>query len=165
MSKLDFEIRPFTETDLPTLQEVRKAAFAPVFQSFRSIMGKDIARFAYADAEIDQGAHLDEMCRQGSDHKVYVATVASQVVGFCGYTANLGSKVGEVGLNAVHPDLAGAGIGTAMYSYVLAKMKKEGMAVATVSTGLDPSHEPARRAYYKAGFERGIPSIWLLKKL
>ena len=165
MSKLDFEIRPFTETDLPTLQEVRKAAFAPVFKSFRSIMGKDIAQLAYADAEINQDAHLNEMCRPGSDHIVYVATVASRVVGFCGYTANLESKVGEIGLNAVHPDLDGAGIGTAMYGYVLAQMKKEGMAVAMVSTGLDPSHEPARRAYNKAGFERGIPSIWLLKKL
>ena len=165
MSKLDFEIRPFIATDLPTLQDVRRAAFAPVFESFRAIMGEDIAQFAYADAEIDQGAHLDEMCRPGSGHDVYVATIASRVVGFCGYTANLESKVGEVGLNAVHPDFDGAGIGTALYGCVLAQMKKEGMAVATVSTGLDPSHEPARRAYHKAGFRRGIPSIWLLKKL
>ena len=165
MSKLHFEIHPFTETDLPTLQEAREAAFAPVFRSFRSIMGEDIAQFAYVDAEIEQGAHLDEMCRPSSNHNVYVATVASRVVGFCGYTANPESKVGEVGLNAVHPDFDGAGIGTALHRYVLALMKKEGMAVATVSTGLDPSHEPARRAYQKAGFERGIPSIWLLKKL
>lgn len=165
MSELDFEIRPFAEADLPTLQEVREAAFAPVFKSFRSIMGKDIARFAYADAEIEQGAHLDEMCSPSSGHNVYVATVASRVVGFCGYTVNSESKVGEVGLNAVHPDVDGAGIGTALYEYVLAQMKKEGMAVAMVSTGRDPSHEPARRAYQKAGFERGIPSIWLLKKL
>ena len=144
---------------------MREAAFAPVFESLRSILGEEIARIAYANAEIDQGAHLDEMCRSGSDHSVYVATVGDQVVGFCGYTANLETKIGEVGLNAVHPDFGGTGIGTAMYEHVMAHMKRDGMAVATVGTGLDTSHEPARRAYQKAGFKRGVPSIWLFKQL
>jgi hypothetical protein len=41
-------------------------------------------------------------------------------------------------------------------------MKEAGMQVATVSTGGDPSHAPARRAYEKAGFTASIPSnCWL----
>jgi hypothetical protein len=39
------------------------------------------------------------------------------------------------------------------------------MAVATVSTGGDPSHAPARRAYEKAGFGPAIPSVSLYKLL
>jgi hypothetical protein len=44
-------------------------------------------------------------------------------------------------------------------------MKERGMALATVGTGGDPSHGPARRAYAKAGFGPAIPSISLYKLL
>ncbi|NIA72066.1 GNAT family N-acetyltransferase [Pelagibius litoralis] len=165
MSKLNFEIRPFTETDLPILHEVREAAFVPVFRSFRAIVGEDIAQFTYAEAETDQGAHLDEMCQTGSRHHVYIATADSQVIGCCGYTIDPKRKVGQIGLNAVHPDYQGRNVGTALYEYVLAKMKEEGMSVATVGTGGDASHKPARRAYLKAGFETSIPSLLLCRML
>jgi hypothetical protein len=39
------------------------------------------------------------------------------------------------------------------------------MRVATVGTGGDPSHAPARRAYEKAGFDREIPSVWMYRPL
>jgi hypothetical protein len=52
-----------------------------------------------------------------------------------------------------------------MYEFVVAQMRAAGMRVATVSTGGDPSHAPARRAYEKAGFNVGIPSVWLCQKL
>jgi GNAT superfamily N-acetyltransferase len=42
----------------------------------------------------------------------------------------------------VHPDHAGQGIGTAMYEFVMERMKQGGMAVATVGTGGDPGHLP-----------------------
>jgi GNAT superfamily N-acetyltransferase len=74
-------------------------------------------------------------------------------------------RVGEIGLNAVHPDHAGQGVGTAMYRHVLARMREGGMAVASVGTGGDPSHAPARRAYAKAGFGPAIPSLTLYRLL
>jgi hypothetical protein len=39
------------------------------------------------------------------------------------------------------------------------------MQAATVSTGGDPSHAPARRAYEKAGFSAQIPSVWFCRTL
>lgn len=78
---------------------------------------------------------------------------------------NLDTQVGEIGLNAVHPEQAGQGIGTVMYNFSVAKMKEVGMKVATVATGRDPSHAPARRAYEKAGFTVQIPSVWMCQKL
>jgi hypothetical protein len=48
-----------------------------------------------------------------------------------------------------------------MYRHVLARMREGGMAVASVGTGGDPSHAPARRAYAKAGFGPAIPSLTL----
>jgi hypothetical protein len=40
-----------------------------------------------------------------------------------------------------------------------------GMRYATVGTGGDPSHEPARRAYEKAGFSVHIPSVYMYREL
>ena len=47
----------------------------------------------------------------------------------------------------------------------LARMREAGMRVATVATGADPSHAPARRAYEKAGFTVQIPVVWFCRKL
>jgi hypothetical protein len=44
-------------------------------------------------------------------------------------------------------------------------MRDEGMRLATVSTGGDASHAPARRAYEKLGFGAGIPAVTLYKLL
>jgi hypothetical protein len=52
-----------------------------------------------------------------------------------------------------------------MYEFAIAQMKEAGMRVATVGTGGDPSHAPARRAYEKVGFAVQIPSVWLCRKL
>ena len=74
-------------------------------------------------------------------------------------------RIGEIGLNAVHPEHAGRGVGTALYEQILTRMRALGAAIATVGTGGDPSHAPARRAYDKAGFGPAIPSLWLYKLL
>jgi hypothetical protein len=52
-----------------------------------------------------------------------------------------------------------------MYHFAITRMKEAGMRVATVATGGDASHAPARRAYEKAGFAVQIPSVWLCRKL
>lgn len=121
-------IRPVRADDHSRLEEIRQAAFAPVFASFRTILG-------------------------------------GVVVGFVSVQLNRDTRVGEIGLNAVHPDHAGKGIGTAMYDFAMARMKVVGMRAATVATVGDPSHAPARRAYEKAGFTAQIPSVWLCRKL
>jgi GNAT superfamily N-acetyltransferase len=87
------------------------------------------------------------------------------VVGFVSWQVNHETTVGEIGLNAVHPTWAAKGIGTMMYTFAVDRMRDAGMRVATVSTGGDPSHAPARRVYEEAGFTVGIPSVWLCQKL
>jgi len=158
-------IRPFEPGDLPALQRIRQAAFAPVFQSFREIVGEQIAALALVDAEAEQAKLLDDICAADSAHRVLVVTIGDEIVGFVSFTADAEKRTGEIGLNAVHPDHAGRGIGTEMYDHVLARMKELGIAVATVGTGGDASHGPARRAYEKAGFGPGIPSIYLYRLL
>lgn len=158
-------IRSFEPDDLSRLHEIREAAFAPVFRSFRQIVGEAIAAVALATAEREQAELLDRICGAESDHEVFVAEHRSEIVAFCAVKADRNSGVGEIDLNAVHPDWQGRGIGTWMYGRALERLKAAGMRVATVGTGGDAAHAPARRAYERAGFAVGIPSVYLYRSL
>lgn len=157
--------RPFDYADLPELQAIRQAAFAPVFRSFRQIVGDPIAMHVFARADAEQAELLASVCEPGSGHDVIVAVVGDALAGFASYKADPLARLVEIGLNAVHPRFAGHGVGTRMYEHVLAGMKEAGMMAATVSTGGDPSHAAARRAYAKAGFKERLSSIHLYRAL
>lgn len=160
-----FAIRPYAAADLSAMQEVRRLAFAPVFQSFRDIVGPEIAAIAFANADAEQAQLLERLCAEGPSGNVFVVTVGEQIVGFVSFTLDEKTLVGEIGLNAVRPEHAGHGIGTAMYEFVLDRMRAAGMRVATVGTGADASHAPARRAYEKVGFGAAVPSVYFYRLL
>ncbi|MGZ9811707.1 GNAT family N-acetyltransferase [Pseudoroseicyclus sp. H15] len=147
------------------LQAIRAAAFAPVFASFRQITGPGIAGVALAEAEADQQADLQRIFSAASLEELYVARLGAGTLGFITLLLNHSTKVGEIGLNAIDPSFAGQGHGTAMYRWALAEMKARGMKVATVGTGGDTSHAPARRAYQKAGFGPYLPARWYYAEL
>ncbi len=158
-------IRPYTPTDLPALHAIRAAAFAPVFASFRNIVGPDIAQLGLAAAEQEQADLLDAIAKPDSGHAIAVAEIDATPVGFVSWKPDIAPGVGEITLNAIHPDHSGKGFGTALYEHALAALKAAGMLLATVGTGGDPSHAPARRAYEKAGFSVHLPSIYMYRKL
>lgn len=164
-SGLNVVMRTATAEVLTELEAIRQAAFAPVFDSFRFILGEEIYQLAQAAEDRAQDKLLASALALGSDWQVYAAEVDGVIAGFVSIQLNIETKVGEIGLNAVHPEQAGQGIGTVMYNFAVAKMKEAGMQVATVATGGDPSHASARRAYEKAGFTVQIPSVWMCQKL
>lgn len=151
--------------DLPALQEIRIAAFTPVLASFRKMLGSSLYELVQAREDEAQSELLASLLAPGSPWKLFVAEVAGEVAGFVAFRLNQETRVGEIGLNAVHPDYAGRGIGTAMYEFALSRMNAGGMRAATVATGGDESHAPARRAYRKAGFTKQIPSVWMCREL
>lgn len=161
----ELTIRAFEPDDLPHLDEIRRLAFEPVFASFRKIVGPAIAEIAFATAEAEQSEHLKKLCDADSPEQVFVAVLGDVRIGFISVSLNHEQKVGEIGLNAVHSDHAGRGVGTALNEFALEEMRKAGMRVATVGTGGDESHAPARRAYEKAGFGPAIPSLWMYRTL
>lgn len=149
------------------LQAIRRAAFAPVFSSFRSLLGDAIYDRAQGPEDDAQEALLASLlvAAPGGDWELFVARSGDELAGFVAVRLDRQRLIGEIGLNAVDPTYAGRGIGTAMYEFALARMKEAGMKVATVATGGDPSHAPARRAYRKAGFDAEIPSVWMCRQL
>jgi|GEM_PF-952892 len=141
-------------TDEPRLQAIRCAAFAPVFASFRAILGEEVYDLAQRREDEAQGELLTTLMTPGSDWEVHTAQRDNSIVGFIALRIDRETHIGEIGLNAVDPAHTGQGIGTAMYEFAMVRMKQEGMKVATVGTGGDPSHASARRAYQMRG------SIW-----
>jgi GNAT superfamily N-acetyltransferase len=158
-------LRPFAPEDLPVLQPIRQAAFAPIFRSLVATVGAGIGAIAFARADEEQARLLESLCAAGTSTEMLVAMVDGRIVGFVSFSADAETWVGEIGLNAVHPDHAGKGLGTVIYRDVLKRMKGRGMTAACVSTGGDPGHAPAHRAYEKAGFGHPLPSVTLYRRL
>ncbi len=157
-------IRAFEAADLEAIQRIRAVAFEPIFRSFREIVGETISALALTQADAEQAEHLASVCDPNSHYRVYVALIDQLIVGFVSFSVNESKRTGEIGLNAVHPDHAGKGIGTTLYNFAI-QMRRSGMLLATVGVGGDPSHIPARRAYDKAGFGPSIRSIWMYRLL
>lgn len=158
-------IRIAKQEDMPRLEEVRAAAFAPVFASFRQLLGERIYTIAQQHEDEAQAGLLTSLIEDASVWKLYVAEIDGEIAGFVSVSFDTEKGIGEIGLNAVHPFFSGRGIGAFMYDFVLQEMKHANMKVATVATGADPGHAPARRAYAKAGFNVSVPSVWFCKQL
>jgi len=165
MSTPELHFRRARPEDMGRLQSIRRAAFAPVFASFRAMLGDELYELAQRRDDDAHDGVLTSMMAEDSIWELYLAELGGAIVGFVGVRIDTTTLVGEVGLNAVDPARSGAGIGTAMYEFAAARLKQAGMKVATVGTGGDPSHAPARRAYEKAGFSARIPSLWMYRKL
>jgi GNAT superfamily N-acetyltransferase len=161
----EIQLHPARPEDGGRLQTIRRLAFAPVFASFRSLLGDEIYDLAQRRSDEAQEGLLSSLMAGDPGRTVYVAELAGEIAGFVAVLLDRETLIGEIGLNAVDPAHAGKGIGTAMYQFALTRMKEAGMKVATVGTGGDPSHAPARRAYRKVGFDVEIPSVWMFRKL
>ncbi|WP_237726658.1 GNAT family N-acetyltransferase [Corallococcus coralloides] len=160
-----FYIRRVYDADGVVLEDIRRAAFEPVFASFRALLGDEIYALAQAKQDAGQAEMLRGLIAPDSGWDVFAAEVDMRVVGFIAVKVDPETLIGEIGLNAVHPAHAGHGVGTSLYEFALGHMKRAGARVATVATGGDASHAPARRAYEKAGFHAAIPSVWLCRLL
>jgi ribosomal protein S18 acetylase RimI-like enzyme len=157
-------IRPVCDHDVEDLVQLSLLAWAPVFPSFRQLLGQDIYTLIWPDWRTQQRAAVERVCKDGDKTTVWVAEWDGTVVGFVAYVLNLKDKTGEVQLLAVHPEYHNLGIGTELNTFALEKMKESGMTLAKVDTGGDPSHAPARRSYEKAGYTP-LPLVRYFKDL
>ena len=158
----EIRIVPVKEEHLERAGDIAIAAWTPIRAEFRKCLGDEIyeSQFTGWQEEKRRGVCTGLMRGRG-----YVAMLGDKVVGFIYYAVNEATKTGEICGNAVDPEIRGKGIGPKMYEFVLNKMREEGMIYATVVTGLDDGHIPARRAYEKAGFKENLPSIRYYQKL
>ncbi|MDQ1327844.1 MAG: hypothetical protein QG641_1127, partial [Candidatus Poribacteria bacterium] len=83
---------------------------------------------------------------------VFICEKEGRIVGFITFSLNFDKKIGTIGNNAKDPDSSLKGIGQQMYKAVLDYFRDHDMIYASVHTGLDYAHAPARKAYERAGF-------------
>jgi GNAT superfamily N-acetyltransferase len=137
--------------DLEDVIQLSLLAGAPVFSSFKQVLGTTIYATLYPDWQRQQREVVERVCRDDR-FTVFVAERDETVAGFIAYAVNSDDQTGEVELLAVHPDHQNHGVGTELNTFVLEKMKEGGITLAAVGTGGDPGHAPARRCYEKAGY-------------
>ena len=151
-------IRAARDEDIERIREIAKQAWAPIYEYFHGQMGEDLWKRAYPDQPLENKADQVERHFREQPDCAFVTEIDGEVVGFC--TLMLRENgVGVIGNNAVAPEAQGKGVGSAQYQECLRRMREAGMVYATVHTGLDPAHAPARRAYEKVGFEAIRPHV------
>ncbi len=152
----------FKEEYASKIGEIAVDAWTPIRASFKQILGEELYDAFYTGWQAKKIANvINEM----KGERAFVVLVDGQVAGFISYIVNKDTKSGDICDNAISTDFRGLGLGKKMYDFILTKMKDEGLEYAQVTTGLDDGHAPARRAYEKAGFTVGLPSICYFKKL
>ena len=124
-----------------------------------------MATIAYGSAESDQNAHLAQLGASDAARDLLVMECRNRVIGFGHVSLDRERQIGEIGINAIDPAFQGQGYGRKLHNAMLEKMRKAGMRIATVGTGADDAHAPARRAYDRAGFTEQIPSVYLYRAL
>lgn len=82
VSTLYVEFRPARAEDASRLEAIRSAAFAPVFASFRSILGDELYDLAQRREDEAQEALLASLLASDSTWELYVAHVAGELVGY-----------------------------------------------------------------------------------
>jgi GNAT superfamily N-acetyltransferase len=160
---MDLRVRLVRDADVEDLVGLSLLAWEPVFRSFEQLLGQTIYTRIWPDWRTGQREAIEAVCRDGENTMVWVAEVDGMVVGFVAYEL-YEDKTGEVQLLAVHPEYQNRGIGTELNVFALKKMKDNGMKMAKVETGGDPSHAPARRSYENAGYT-ALPLVRYFKDL
>ena len=82
----------------------------------------------------------------------WVSTEDDLVTGFVNVIFDDAEHAGEIFMIAVDPPFQGRGTARRLTEFALDEMRRRGMTLATVATGADPGHAPARRTYERAGF-------------
>ena len=158
----NINIVPFSDEYSAAVEALVIEAWTPIRESYRRELGEELYGRVFGDWKRDKTESVLSMMSSG---RGYVAVVDGELAGFIHYEISEDGVSGEIGNNAVSSRFRGRGIAQRMYSFIEEKMREEGVKYVTVVTGLDEGHAPARRAYEKAGFDKGLESVRYFKMI
>lgn len=148
------EIRALVPDDVELVVGLSSAAWRPVFDSMKEILGATIFNHLFGD---DWRRYQEfDVRRACEEHVASVATSDGTVLGFTAVDLPKDSTHGEIYMLAVHPAHQRHGIGTLLTQHGIDQIRDAGRKMAVVSTGGDPGHASARATYERAGFV-GLP--------
>jgi ribosomal protein S18 acetylase RimI-like enzyme len=151
---MEVQIESYNAHHLDAVIQLSLRAWTPVFESMQNAMDAGVYRAFYPNNwQVSQQKAIEEVCA-AADINVWVALDSGFTVGFVAVKLDSESKMGEIYMVAVDPDVQGHGIGSALLEFAIDQMKEAGMSLVMVETGGDLGHAPARRTYEKLGFGR-----------
>ena len=159
-------IRPLAGSDIAPVVDLSLRAWAPVFDSFRTVLGEDIYLHLYPEWSSMQAAAVERVCRDEA-MQTWVADHDGRVVGFVAVVHDRQEdepNSSEIEMIAVDPEHQRRGIAADLLAYAVDRMREHGSELAVIGTGGDPGHAPARAAYEQAGFTP-LPLVRYYKKL
>lgn len=164
---MELAFRPFAREDRDAVLALCIAAFEPIHHGFAEVLGPELFAQHYPDWRGDYARQIAAWPPSDPRERVHVATrgAGDEIVAFGLTRLEQAGGAGEIGLNAVSPAWQGQGIGRLLYRFLLDDLARRGARSAFVGTGGDSAHEPARRAYRAAGFDRAIASVHLFRTL
>ena len=130
-------IRPLTPVDIAAVVEFSLRAWAPVFESFRTVLGERVYQAIYPDWSTTQARAVEAVC-QDDTAKVWVAEQLGRPVGYVAVRIHADDRTGEIEMLAVDPLVQRQGIGTALTSFAVQRLRDAGVGLAVVGTGGDP---------------------------
>lgn len=158
------QLRRATINDTEELVQLALLAWAPVFASLRETLSPGVYGLLYSDWRQQQRDVVERCCNAAERTTVWIAEIDGMVAGFVACTIVGGEQIGTVGLLAVHPEYQRRCIATALNRLALDQMKASRLKLAGLSTGGDPGHVPARRAYEKTDY-LPFPNVWYYQGL
>jgi len=149
-------VRKYRQSDLAEVTAIADAAWRPIRKMSREALGDAVSDILNPlGDDVSKGLQVKAQIESGK-YGVAVCEHEGRIVGFVTWTSE--GPVGEICNNAAMPESGLKGVGQAMYRFVLDLFREQGIRVVKVTTGLDPAHAPARRAYERAGFCRHLDS-------
>jgi ribosomal protein S18 acetylase RimI-like enzyme len=142
-------IRPLAPTDVDAVVDLSLRAWAPVFESFEATWDQELYDRFWPDWRPQQASSVRDAL---AANPAWVSTDGDRVTGFVNVVFDEAERAGEIYMIAVDPTAQGRGVASSLTDFALDEMRRRGMTLATVATGADPGHGPARRTYERAGF-------------
>ena len=147
-------IRPIAESDIAPVVDLSLRAWAPVFDSFRRVLGEEIYLHLYPEWSAMQAAAVERVCRDEA-MPTWVADQDGRAVGFVAIVHDRQDdepSSSEIEMIAVDAEHQRRGIAADLIAHAVDRMREHGSELAVIGTGGDPGHAPARAAYEQAGF-------------
>jgi len=155
-TKADVSIVQTTEDHTEAVRNIVIEGWKPIRKAQKALIGEKAYNAMFTNWEENKAKSVT-VCAFGGKpgHCCFSAISDGRVAGvITAHFSNDTVPFMEIGNNSVSAEFAGRGIGSSMYRFILGEAKKRGCKYASVGTGLDDGHAPARRAYEKAGFSR-----------
>ena len=159
-------IRALADSDIAPVVDLSLRAWAPVFDSFRQVLGEEIFLHLYPRWSAMQAAAVERVCRDES-MSTWVADHEGRAVGFVAIVHDRQEdepKSSEIEMIAVDPGHQRRGIAADLLAFAVDRMREHGSELAVIGTGGDPGPAPARAAYEQAGFTP-LPLVRYYRKL